>query len=861
VEYGLGVDLGTTYTAAAVRVHDRLEIVHLGTQRPEIPSVVFVKADGEMLIGDAADWRGDAEPDRLVREFKRRMGDPVPIMVAGSPYSAHMLTARLLRQVVDTVTRQRQGPPSGITIAHPANWTRFKRDFLSQAAHLAELDDVAFRTEPEAAALRYATAEQLRAGETLAVYDLGGGTFDAAVLRRTGTGFELLGEPEGIEHLGGGDFDEAVLDHVMTILGDAFADLDLDDDDVVVGLARLRRDCVRAKENLSADTETTVQVALPGLHRRVRLNRSEFEARIGPPLEQTVAALRRALRSAGVAPADLRCILLAGGASRIPLVGQLLDAAFERPLVLDAHPEHSVALGAALTTGPAAVPGAAPAPTPAPPSAPAPAVAVGTAPIPVVRIGADGRDGRWRDALRRSAGRTKATLTTRRGGLAAGAGGVTAAAVVAALLWWPDADADVNPPPVATPSAPAGPVQLFAAAAPGPIGTAAGVDADQVYVATGRTVQAVRRTDGKPAWPAPFTAPADLVAAPQPAGDTLYVPGSDQHLYALDTAAGEQRGRINTGARDPGPPTVAGDAVYFGTSGGSVRKIRAADRREQWRFQTGNAVSQPPAVAAGLVIASSGDGSLYAFADDNGDLRWDVELKPASAPVVAGDRVFVGSDDRSLHAVDARTGETDWTFPTGAPVGSAPAVDGALAYVGGRDGIVYAIDAGTGTERWRFPGAAGEEFGSPVVAAGVAYVAAQTGRLYALDAATGRLLWKHDLKGEPAPLRLAGGVLYVGTAAEILYALRVAPAPPSGPAPPSVTPSRTATTEPSRIPQRTPMPPTIRPGEPTAGPSKKKPSRTSRPPKTTGPTVTTPSTRPPTEPTEPTTPPADPGGG
>ncbi|MEU8229117.1 hsp70 family protein [Actinoplanes sp. NPDC048967] len=851
MEYGLGVDLGTTCTAAAVRVGERLEIVQLGTRRPEIPSVVFVKADGELLIGDAADWRGDAEPDRLVREFKRRMGDPVPIMVAGSPYSAHMLTARLLRHVVDTVTQQRQQRPSSITVAHPANWTRFKRDFLSQAAHLAELDDVAFRTEPEAAARQYAAAEQLGTGETLAVYDLGGGTFDAAVLRRGAAGFELLGEPEGIEHLGGGDFDEAVLDHVTTILGGPFAELDLDDD-VVVGLARLRRDCVRAKENLSADTETSVQVALPGLHQRVRLNRSEFEARIGPPLEQTVAAMRRALRSAGVAPQDLRCILMAGGATRTPLVGQLLAAAFDRPLVLDAHPEHSVALGAALTTGPAPVPAAAPAPAPAP--------AVGTASIPVVVAAPVKRRGRWRDSLRKAAGRTGATLTTRRGGLAAGAGGVTAAAVVAALLWWPEADADVTPPPGPPPSAPAGPVQLFAATLPGPVGTAATADTQRVFVTTGRTIQALRRADGRPAWARPFTAPAAIVAAPQLAGDTLYVPGDDQHLYAVNAADGEQRARISTGTRDPGPPSAAGDAVYFGTSGGSVRKIRAADRIPQWRFQTGNAVSRPPAVAAGLVVASSGDGSLYAFGDDSGDLRWSAELKPSSAPVLAGGRVFVGSDDKRVHAVDARTGETDWIFATGAPVVSTPTAAGALVHVGGQDGIVYAIDAATGDERWRFPGAAGEEFGSPVVAAGVSYVAASTGRLYALDAATGRRLWTYDLKGEPAPPLLADGVLYLGTAGKLLYAFRVAP---PGAAVPSVAPSRPVATvpTPTRTPQRVPTPARTEPGRRTPTPTKK-PTRTSRPPRTTPPPTTRPpTTRPPAEPTTPPTAPDDPGDG
>ena len=109
-------------------------------------------------------------------------------------------------------------------------------------------------------------------------------------------------------------------------------------------LARLRRDCIEAKEALSYDTEVMVPVALPTLHTRVRLNRSEFETMITPALLETIAALRRALRSAGVEPAQLRSILLAGGSSRIPLVSQLLSVEFGRPVVLD-PPEHSIALG------------------------------------------------------------------------------------------------------------------------------------------------------------------------------------------------------------------------------------------------------------------------------------------------------------------------------------------------------------------------------------------------------------------------------------------------------------------------------------------------------------------------------------
>jgi outer membrane protein assembly factor BamB len=243
---------------------------------------------------------------------------------------------------------------------------------------------------------------------------------------------------------------------------------------------------------------------------------------------------------------------------------------------------------------------------------------------------------------------------------------------------------------------------------------------------------------------------------------------------------------------------------------------------------------------------SSGDGSLYAFGDD-GDKRWDVDLEPTSAPVIAGDRVFVGSDDRSLHALDARTGDTAWTFRTGAPVVAAPTVDAALVYVGGQDGVVYAIDARTGAERWRFRGAAGEEFSSPVVAAGVVYAVGGTGRIYALDAATARLLWKHDLEGEPAPPRLADGVLYVGTDTEVLYALRVGPAAPRG----SAVPSRSVVSAPvpTRLPQRTPgPPPTTRRDHQTTGPAKKKPSKSSRPPKVTS---SPPTSDPITTPTEP----------
>ncbi len=350
--YWLGVDIGTTFTAAAVYRSGRADVVQLGNRHDEIPSIVLVEADGQILVGEAAARRALLEPGRVAREFKRRMGDPVPILVGGAPFSAHSLMARVLEHVLQTVVGQQEGEaPAGITMTCPANWGPYKRDLLAQAARMAGVGDVELRSEPESAAVMYATGEQVRPGEIIAVYDLGGGTFDAAVLRKTIDGFELLGAPEGIEQLGGIDFDDAVFHHVVDALGAAVEGLDSTDPAVTAALTRLRRDCVDAKEFLSYDTMAAIPVALPDLHTSVRISQSELEGMVRPALLETVAALHRALRSAAVAPDQLRSVLLAGGSSRIPLVKGLLAAELGCPIVLDARPEQGVALGAALIAG------------------------------------------------------------------------------------------------------------------------------------------------------------------------------------------------------------------------------------------------------------------------------------------------------------------------------------------------------------------------------------------------------------------------------------------------------------------------------------------------------------------------------
>src|SRR5262245_40486620 len=346
--YYLGIDLGTTYTAAAIERDGLVESLTLGNRTASVPSVVFLRDDGEILVGEAATRRATSEPGRVGREFKRRVGDPTPIILGGTPYAAEMLMARLLRWAVDRVREQQGEDPRAIALTHPANWGPYKLDLLGQAVRQVDVDAALMLAEPVAAATFYASQRRLEPGSVVAVYDLGGGTFDAAMVRRTDTGFDTIGTPEGIERLGGIDFDEAVFAHVRGAVGEGLERLDPEEPAAQAAVARLRQECIDAKEALSSDTDVSIPVLLPGLQTEVRLTRSEFEAMIRPAIAETIVALRRAIRSAEVDSDDISAVLLVGGSSRIPLVAQMVGAELGRPIAIDAHPKDAIAFGAAI---------------------------------------------------------------------------------------------------------------------------------------------------------------------------------------------------------------------------------------------------------------------------------------------------------------------------------------------------------------------------------------------------------------------------------------------------------------------------------------------------------------------------------
>ncbi|MEU6129895.1 Hsp70 family protein [Saccharopolyspora sp. NPDC047091] len=395
MRYGVGIDLGTSFTSAAISGPGGTRMVPM-SPAVIVPSVARRGDGGILLTGDAAADSG-GDPAATSRNFKRRLGDPTPLVLGGATYSPAALMAAQLRDVLATVTRISGEPPGSVVLTYPAIWGPYRREHFTEVPRLARVADFRLITEPEAAATHYAGERRLGDGETIAVYDLGGGTFDSTVLRMRGRQVEILGTPEGVEHLGGIDFDEALFAHVDQRLDGAISALDPADPAAAAAIAATRAACVRAKEELSTEPDVQVAVPLPSGTRELTVTRREFDEMIMPSVRLTIDALRRTTASAGLRVEDLSAVLLAGGSSRVPLIAQVVEQEFGKPLRATLHPKYTVALGAALISGrpaprtepapaPAATPGLADAPTtrtPIPPPAPS------TAPEqPTVRVAA-----------------------------------------------------------------------------------------------------------------------------------------------------------------------------------------------------------------------------------------------------------------------------------------------------------------------------------------------------------------------------------------------------------------------------------------------------------------------------------------
>ncbi|MCT2584055.1 Hsp70 family protein [Actinophytocola gossypii] len=347
----LSVDLGTSNTVAVLAAHGRPPRVVEVDGSATMPSALFADDDGGLVVGRDAERRARLDPARFEPNPKRRV-DEGTLLLGDKVVPVTDAFAAVLRRVADETSRQLGGAkPDEVRLTHPAQWGPVRRNVLLAAARLAGLGpNLVLVPEPVAAAAHFASfpGQALAPNQAIAVYDLGAGTFDVAIVGATQTGFAVLAEA-GLPDLGGLDVDQALLEHVGRQVshrepGRWQAMLRPETTADRRAQRALREDVKAAKESLSRHPQT--EVPLPEPFPDVLVTRAELEALIRPSLLRSVELLAGTVRTTGLSPDRLAGIYLVGGSSRIPLVATLIAEQLNVvPTSLD-QPETAVALGA-----------------------------------------------------------------------------------------------------------------------------------------------------------------------------------------------------------------------------------------------------------------------------------------------------------------------------------------------------------------------------------------------------------------------------------------------------------------------------------------------------------------------------------
>ena len=260
-----------------------------------------------------------------------------------------------------------------------------------------------------------------------------------------------------------------------------------------------------------------------------------------------------------------------------------------------------------------------------------------------------------------------------------------------------------------------------------------------------------------------------------PTAQGVYFGRRDHSVYALDPATGRELWHYTTEGPVIAPPTLANGLVYVGSDDHRLYALHQDTGEVAWSFLTQRQVRGAAVYCDGLIIVGSADHNVYALDALTGILRWKFagEDWMVSEPLVRGQRVFIGSGNGDFRALDIRDGKELWRVHSGGDVFYRAAADEHFVYFGSGDGHIYALDQATGTERWRFrTGAAAE--GSVTLADGVLYAGSHDAHLYAIDVRSGRALWRLRAGGSVFNPSVADDRLYVASADQYLYALKLA---------------------------------------------------------------------------------------
>jgi len=369
----IGIDLGTTNSVVSVMEGGEPKVIENAEGARTTPSVVAYKKDGERLVGAPAKRQAITNPENTIASIKRFMGrkygevegeiDDVPykitkgendtarVQLGDREYTPQEVSAMILQKLKQTAEEYLGEDVTDAVITVPAYFNDAQRTATKEAGKIAGLNVRRIINEPTAASLAYGLDDEKE--QVVAVYDLGGGTFDVSILE-LGDGVFEVKATYGDTHLGGDDFDQMLINYIA----DEFKKeqgVDLRKD--AMALQRLKEAAEKAKVELSSSTTTTVN--LPFItatdegpkHLNLDINRAKFEQLIGDLVDRTIEPMQKAMDDAGYSKGDIDEVLLVGGSTRVPLVQETVEDFFGRAPNKSVNPDEVVAVGAAIQGG------------------------------------------------------------------------------------------------------------------------------------------------------------------------------------------------------------------------------------------------------------------------------------------------------------------------------------------------------------------------------------------------------------------------------------------------------------------------------------------------------------------------------
>ena len=347
----LGIDFGTSNSCAAVVMNDSIRLVLDPVSKNHVfPSSIYLEpTSGQMLVGQLAENRQFADTRYYQRAFKLQLGQKEPFMLGEHKKSAvQLVTAVIQKLKAEAESQIAHGPLSSAVITVPARYERPLCELMRSAAQAAGFQRIELLAEPVAAAVYYASQEKnkVRDGETFLIYDLGGGTFDATLVRRKGLRYELLGAPDG-RQIGGEEFDDCIYHDLLSKVSSQLRDRLLQPQHRADRL-RIRAICREIKHTLSISTEVRKSVVIAGEVIEYQLSRQRFISMIEDRIDETITCCQAILKRAGISGKDVRCVLLVGGSCRMPYIRERLKQRLSINVFPIDEPELAVSMGAAF---------------------------------------------------------------------------------------------------------------------------------------------------------------------------------------------------------------------------------------------------------------------------------------------------------------------------------------------------------------------------------------------------------------------------------------------------------------------------------------------------------------------------------